>query len=325
MPEAARISDMHVCPQPSHVGGPVFSGSADVIVGFLPAARVNDSLVCPPVGPADRIQSGSATVLINNRSAARRTDPCAHGGRIVVGCPTVLIGDTPQSFAMRAAAARATPFCEDCAGTPQRTYTSSEPSDATPTDPRTATLANRPTESKREKQSLAAEPNQQDGLDVERRAARQAVAFQFLAAHAGARVRPSKLLAQLAGIDLTRPVQVVSVALRTLHQRGVPGGPTSPCFATEPGVAPERLGMASEALVPPHDGAPPSPTPRDTRVVRFGEEPAPALASTAIEAPSVADTVRGSEQLMIPPAFHSLARTEIQETDRGGQPADRHT
>ena len=35
---------------------------------------------------------GSTTVLISNKPAARMGDPTAHGGMIVVGCPTVLIG-----------------------------------------------------------------------------------------------------------------------------------------------------------------------------------------------------------------------------------------
>jgi uncharacterized Zn-binding protein involved in type VI secretion len=35
---------------------------------------------------------GSMTVLISNKPAARMGDQTAHGGVIVVGCPTVLIG-----------------------------------------------------------------------------------------------------------------------------------------------------------------------------------------------------------------------------------------
>ena len=43
-------------------------------------------------GPPDVIAKGSATVLIGNMPAARMSDMTAHGGVIVVGCPTVLIG-----------------------------------------------------------------------------------------------------------------------------------------------------------------------------------------------------------------------------------------
>ncbi|MBN8751759.1 MULTISPECIES: PAAR domain-containing protein [Variovorax] len=51
---------------------------------------VGDSAVC--VGPPDVIVQGSATVLIGGRSAARMGDATAHGGSIVLGLPTVMIG-----------------------------------------------------------------------------------------------------------------------------------------------------------------------------------------------------------------------------------------
>jgi uncharacterized Zn-binding protein involved in type VI secretion len=44
------------------------------------------------VGPPDTIIKGSATVLINSLPAARIGDSTVHGGVIVVGLPTVLIG-----------------------------------------------------------------------------------------------------------------------------------------------------------------------------------------------------------------------------------------
>ena len=62
---AARVSDMHVCPMVTgpvpHVGGPILPpGCVTVLIGKLPAARMGDTTV--------------------------------HGGTIVFGCPTVLIG-----------------------------------------------------------------------------------------------------------------------------------------------------------------------------------------------------------------------------------------
>ena len=62
---AARIGDMHVCPLVTglvpHVGGPVLPpGGITVLIGGMPAARVGDMTV--------------------------------HGGVIVVGAPTVIIG-----------------------------------------------------------------------------------------------------------------------------------------------------------------------------------------------------------------------------------------
>jgi uncharacterized Zn-binding protein involved in type VI secretion len=92
---AARLTDMHVCPDFTgpvpHVGGPIDGpGCPTVLIGSLPAARATDMAVC--VGPPDTIAKGSGTVLIGSMPAARMGDSCAHGGTIVAGCPTVLIG-----------------------------------------------------------------------------------------------------------------------------------------------------------------------------------------------------------------------------------------
>ncbi|NIJ20910.1 putative Zn-binding protein involved in type VI secretion [Sphingomonas naasensis] len=98
MPPAARLTDMHACPMVTpgvppipHVGGPISGpGAPTVLIGSLPAARIGDMAVC--VGPPDSIVKGSATVLIAGMPAARIGDSCAHGGSIVLGLPTVLIG-----------------------------------------------------------------------------------------------------------------------------------------------------------------------------------------------------------------------------------------
>ncbi|EPR71558.1 PAAR domain-containing protein [Cyclobacterium qasimii] len=93
---AARITDMHVCPMVSpggvpHVGGPILPpGEATVLIGGMPAARVGDMATC--AGPPDSIVAGSATVLIGGMPAARMGDSTTHGGSIVAGLPTVLIG-----------------------------------------------------------------------------------------------------------------------------------------------------------------------------------------------------------------------------------------
>jgi uncharacterized Zn-binding protein involved in type VI secretion len=74
-----------------HVGGPILPPCAPtVLIGFLPAARITDLLVC--VGPPDTIVMGSSTVLIEYLPAARIGDMTAHGGVIVLGCFTVIIG-----------------------------------------------------------------------------------------------------------------------------------------------------------------------------------------------------------------------------------------
>ncbi len=95
---AARITGMHVCPMQSpavppipHVGGPIIGpGQATVLIGGLPAAVVGDSVTC--VGTPDSLIMGSTTVLIGGKPAIRMGDTTAHGGSIVAGLPTVLIG-----------------------------------------------------------------------------------------------------------------------------------------------------------------------------------------------------------------------------------------
>lgn len=96
MPPAARITDMHTCPMVSpgpvpHVGGPVIKGQPNVLTVMMPQARVSDQCVC--VGPPDVIAKGSLTVLVGSMPAARIGDLTVHGGTIVTGAPTVLIGD----------------------------------------------------------------------------------------------------------------------------------------------------------------------------------------------------------------------------------------
>jgi uncharacterized Zn-binding protein involved in type VI secretion len=86
---------MHVCPMSSgpipHIGGPILPpGCATVLIGGMPAACVGDMAVC--IGPPDSIVTGSATVMIGGKFAARMGDSTAHGGTIVLGCFTVLIG-----------------------------------------------------------------------------------------------------------------------------------------------------------------------------------------------------------------------------------------
>ena len=66
---AARMGDMHVCPMQTpavvpipHVGGPVLLGSVMVLIGGQPAARMGDMVMC--VGPPATILMGCPTVLI---------------------------------------------------------------------------------------------------------------------------------------------------------------------------------------------------------------------------------------------------------------------
>jgi uncharacterized Zn-binding protein involved in type VI secretion len=93
---AARVTDMHVCPMFTllvpHVGGPIMPPCAvNVLIGGLPAARVSDISLCGAGGP-DPIITGSTSVLINGLPAARISDMTTHGGAIITGMFTVLIG-----------------------------------------------------------------------------------------------------------------------------------------------------------------------------------------------------------------------------------------
>lgn len=93
---AARVGDMHVCPMwdgpKPHVGGPVLpAGVPTVLIGGLPAATTGSMCTC--ASAPDVIVMGSAGVLIGGMPAARMGDMTAHGGTIVLGCFTVLIGE----------------------------------------------------------------------------------------------------------------------------------------------------------------------------------------------------------------------------------------
>lgn len=120
---AARISDMHTCPMVDpgpkpHVGGPIIGpGVEKVIIGNLPAAVQGDEAAC--AGAPDKIVSGSTTVLIGNKPAARMGDMTAHGGVIVKGLSSVLIGNGTGSApgrldVLEAGARNGSAFCPEC-------------------------------------------------------------------------------------------------------------------------------------------------------------------------------------------------------------------
>jgi uncharacterized Zn-binding protein involved in type VI secretion len=101
MPFAARVTDLHICPMQTpvgpavvpHVGGPILPpGAPTVLIVGLPAAVVGGELFCVPPAPPDSLIKGSATVLIEGKPAVRMGDSTAHGGTVVLGAPTVLIG-----------------------------------------------------------------------------------------------------------------------------------------------------------------------------------------------------------------------------------------
>jgi uncharacterized Zn-binding protein involved in type VI secretion len=115
---AVRQGDMHTCPAATgpvpHVGGPVVTGLPTVLIGNLPAARVGDVASC--AGPPDAFTMGAFTVKLGGMPAVRTTDMTAHGGKALVGCPTVMIGDSPQAVALLQASHEGADFCAICEG-----------------------------------------------------------------------------------------------------------------------------------------------------------------------------------------------------------------
>lgn len=92
---ASRIGDMHICPMVTglvpHVGGPLLPPCVpNVLIGSMPAAPMGNMATC--VGPPDVAVLGSFTVLTGSRPQVRMGDMTAHGGTIILGQPTVLVG-----------------------------------------------------------------------------------------------------------------------------------------------------------------------------------------------------------------------------------------
>lgn len=104
MPSAARQTDpvqgncAHGCPICPHpVVGVVASGSRNVLVNGLPAARKDDRGLHAACCAANNftISDGSATVLVNGKPFARTGDPtkhCGGTGSVTGGSPTVVVG-----------------------------------------------------------------------------------------------------------------------------------------------------------------------------------------------------------------------------------------
>jgi uncharacterized Zn-binding protein involved in type VI secretion len=95
---AARRDDKHICPQ--HTGGPIFAPlEPTVLIGGQWAARMTDQAQCA-AGPMDTISNGAFTTLIGRLPAARQFDTTLHGGKVIEGMPTVVIGDAPAGVSV---------------------------------------------------------------------------------------------------------------------------------------------------------------------------------------------------------------------------------
>ena len=95
-PTSPIIQSAHVCPAVTvivpHVGGPILGPGAPTVIvgGVFPNSVVGDIAIC--IGPPSTVVKGSATVLMCKKPAARIGDNTAHGGVIVSGLPTVIVG-----------------------------------------------------------------------------------------------------------------------------------------------------------------------------------------------------------------------------------------
>ena len=95
--ELAEAEALAAAAAGGHHGEPtaIITGSANVFINGLPAARQGDMLA--PHHPGTRtISEGTASVLINGMPAARVTDAVDCGGTIETGSENVFIGDEPQ-------------------------------------------------------------------------------------------------------------------------------------------------------------------------------------------------------------------------------------
>jgi len=95
---AARITDPTACPKSGHDENPITSGSADVLIEGLSAAREGDTTAC-----GSQLVSGlSSTVLINGKPAAMVGSTGTHDNGVILGAGTVIIGNThtPAPYAV---------------------------------------------------------------------------------------------------------------------------------------------------------------------------------------------------------------------------------
>ena len=95
---AARVGDMHVCPMlnpgtppPPHVGGPISLGSAGVMIGGMPAARMGDMATCS--GPPDSIIMGCPTVLIGETGGGSSGGGGGSAAAANAGAHAALVGE----------------------------------------------------------------------------------------------------------------------------------------------------------------------------------------------------------------------------------------
>ena len=100
MKPAGILGMLHVCnmqtPTPGgpipHVGGPMLPVGVKVQIMGMIATVANTMSICSGLPPIDPITKGSSTVKFSGKPAVRMGDPAAHGGKVALGIPLVLVG-----------------------------------------------------------------------------------------------------------------------------------------------------------------------------------------------------------------------------------------
>ena len=89
---AATMGDQHVCPMVTpgvppipHVGGPIILGSMGVMIGKKPAARLGDMAIC--VGPPSQIVLGCFTVMIGETSSGSQAGSAGAAAAAATNAP----------------------------------------------------------------------------------------------------------------------------------------------------------------------------------------------------------------------------------------------
>jgi uncharacterized Zn-binding protein involved in type VI secretion len=244
MPPAARTTDMHVCPMVTvlvpHVGGPILPPcEPTVLIGFLPAARITDMLTC--VGPPDVIVMGSPTVLIGGLMAARIGDPTAHGGVIVLGCFTVMIGEA----GVPAPSAPSTP-----SALPVPSVASTTPASPSSSAPNPASVPPAPADSSAPGPPLTPEQYEQNLINAAKaegdgpfqQSARKAVAAKFYSANCPS-MSPADIRSHLRCIDYSKPVELVTVPPPDQLLRWGKPGSKGQYYTDDPKAKPTDLGV----------------------------------------------------------------------------------
>ena len=94
MPKIALKGHHHTCPEKCggvpHVGGPITGGHDSVKINGVPVALVGDDCACSCA--TDTITTGSSLFTINGIPVAIVGSKTAHGGVVVDGDASVMIG-----------------------------------------------------------------------------------------------------------------------------------------------------------------------------------------------------------------------------------------